>query len=78
MLPLTLAFLGSLLFWIVVEFLWYIQGDWNDTYTDENGVVLDCFAGSGTTLVAAKTLNRQFIGLEKEKEFYDICLERLK
>jgi DNA modification methylase len=29
-------------------------------------------------MVAAKTLNRQFIGIEKEKEYYDICLERLK
>lgn len=29
-------------------------------------------------LVAAKNLNRQFIGIEKEKEYYDICLERLK
>lgn len=57
-----------------VELLEYLI----NTYTDENGVVLDCFAGSGTTLVAAKTLNRQFIGIEKEKEYYDICLERLK
>jgi excinuclease UvrABC helicase subunit UvrB len=29
------------------------------------------------SLVAAKNLNRQFIGIEKEKEYYDICLERL-
>ena len=48
------------------------------TYTNENDIVLDCFAGSGTTLVASKNLNRQFIGIEKEKEYYDICLERLK
>jgi len=48
------------------------------TYTNENDIVLDCFAGSETTLVASKNLNRQFIGIEKEKEYYDICLERLK
>ena len=48
------------------------------TYTQEGDTVLDCFAGSGTTLLAAKNLNRQFIGIEKEKEYYDICLERLK
>lgn len=48
------------------------------TYTDENDLVLDNCAGSGSTLVAAKNLNRQFIGIEKEKEYYDICLERLK
>jgi len=47
------------------------------TYTKENDIVLDCFAGSGSSLVAAKNLNRQFIGIEKEKEYYDICLERL-
>jgi site-specific DNA-methyltransferase (adenine-specific) len=41
-------------------------------------VVVDPFAGGGTTLVAAKNLNRQFIGIEKEKKYYDICLQRLK
>lgn len=48
------------------------------TYTNEGDVVLDNSCGSGTTLLAAKNLNRQFIGIEKEKEYYDICLERLK
>jgi site-specific DNA-methyltransferase (adenine-specific) len=48
------------------------------TYTNEEDLVLDNCAGSGSTLVAAKNLNRQFIGIEKEKEYYDICLERLK
>lgn len=48
------------------------------TYTNENDLVLDNCAGSGSTLVAAKNLNRQFIGIEKEKEYYDICLERLR
>jgi len=48
------------------------------TYTNENDLVLDNCAGSGSTLVAAKNLNRQFIGIEKEKEYYNICLERLK
>ena len=48
------------------------------TYTDKNDIVLDNCCGSGTSLIAAKNLNRQFIGIEKEKEYYDICLERLK
>jgi site-specific DNA-methyltransferase (adenine-specific) len=48
------------------------------TYTNEGDVVLDCFAGSGTTLVAAKNLNRQFIGIEKDEKIYNICMERLK
>ena len=48
------------------------------THTNEGDLILDNCAGSGSTLVAAKNLNRQFIGIEKEKEYYDICLERLK
>jgi site-specific DNA-methyltransferase (adenine-specific) len=49
-----------------------------NTYTNEGDLILDNCAGSGSTLLAAKNLNRQFIGIEKEKEYYDICLERLK
>lgn len=48
------------------------------TYTNEGDMVLDNSCGSGTTCLAAKNLNRQFIGIEKEKEYYDICLKRLK
>lgn len=48
------------------------------TYTNENDLVLDNCAGSGSTLVAAKNLNRQFIGIEKEKDYYDICIKRLR
>jgi site-specific DNA-methyltransferase (adenine-specific) len=48
------------------------------TYTNEGDLVLDNCAGSGSTLVAAKKTNRNFIGIEKEKQYYDICLERLK
>lgn len=48
------------------------------SWTNENDLVLDPLAGSGTTLLAAKNLKRQFIGIEREKEYFDICLERLK
>lgn len=47
------------------------------TYTNEGDLVLDNCMGSGTTCLAAKNLNRQFIGIEKEKEYYDICVKRI-
>ena len=48
------------------------------TYTQDGDLILDNCAGSGSTLVAAKNLNRQFVGIEKEENYYNICLERLK
>lgn len=46
--------------------------------TPENGLVLDPFAGSGTTLKACSNLNRNYIGIEMNKEYIDIINERLK
>lgn len=47
------------------------------TYTNENDLVLDNCMGSGTTCLAAKNLNRQFIGIEKEESFFKIAQQRL-
>ena len=47
------------------------------TYTNEGDLILDNCSGSGTTLLAAKNTNRNFIGIEKEEKYYNICLERL-
>ena len=46
--------------------------------SEEQDLVLDPFAGSGTTGVACKNLNRKYILIEKEKEYNDIIKERLK
>lgn len=43
----------------------------------EGGVVLDCFAGSGTVGVACVGLNRRFVLIEKEKEYCEIIKQRL-
>lgn len=43
----------------------------------ENDVVLDCFMGSGTTGVACKKLNRNFIGIELDENYFNIAEERI-
>lgn len=45
--------------------------------TQEGDVVLDAFIGSGTTAVACKNTNRQYIGFEIEQKWYDIAVNRL-
>jgi len=47
------------------------------TYTNENDLVLDNTAGSGTTAIACLEENRQFIVMEKEQKYYDIILKRV-
>lgn len=47
------------------------------TYTDEGDLVLDFTMGSGSTGVACKNLNRNFIGIELDKEYYNIATERI-
>jgi len=47
------------------------------TYTKEYDIVLDCFAGSGSTLVAANQLDRYFIGIEKEIEYFETIKKKL-
>ena len=47
------------------------------TYTDEGELVLDIFAGSGTVGKACQNTKRNFILIEKEKEYVDIMSNRL-
>ena len=46
--------------------------------TNPDQIVLDPFAGSSTTGVAAVRLSRKFIGIEKEKQYLDLSLHRIK
>ena len=54
-------------------FEWLIK-----SYTDEGDLVVDNCIGSGTTAVACINTNRNYIGFEKEKEYYEMCMERIK
>ena len=47
------------------------------TYTSEDDVVLDSCMGSGTTGVACKNLNRNFIGIELDLEYFKIAEKRI-
>lgn len=46
--------------------------------TDESNIVLEPFAGAGSTCIAAKNLNRRFIGIEIDEEYAKIANERLE
>ncbi|MFA5999866.1 MAG: site-specific DNA-methyltransferase [Candidatus Paceibacterota bacterium] len=48
-----------------------------ETYTNENDIVLDPFAGSFTTAIACLNSNRKFIGIELSKEYYEIGKKRI-
>lgn len=45
--------------------------------TQPNDIVLDCFCGSGTTCVACQETGRRYIGMEINKEYYEIAKKRI-
>lgn len=51
---------------------WFIK-----LFTEENDLVLDPFLGSGTTVVAAKELGRDYLGIDIVEEYCDIARERV-
>jgi len=54
----------------LMTYLMQVRGDWD--------VVFDPFMGSGTTGVAALNLGKKFIGVEKEKHYFDVACSRIK
>lgn len=51
---------------------WFIE-----KFTNENDLVLDPFMGLGTTGISCKKMNRDFIGIELDKNYYDIAEKRI-
>ncbi len=52
---------------------WFIK-----LFSEENDVVLDPFAGSGTTCIAAHELNRRFIGIELKREYFETAEKNIE
>lgn len=52
---------------------WFIK-----LFTKEGDLVLDPFLGSGTTNIAAKDLERKYLGIEINDEYYQLALSRVK
>lgn len=46
--------------------------------TPPNGIVLDCFMGSGSTGIACVNLGKNFIGIEIDKDYYEIAKKRIE
>jgi DNA modification methylase len=49
-----------------------------NTYTNEGDTVLDFTMGSGTTGVACANLNRKFIGIEMDENYFNIAKQRIE
>jgi DNA modification methylase len=47
-------------------------------YSDENNIIFDPFSGIGTTELAAKKMNRNFIGFEISQEYCDVANKRIE
>ena len=47
-------------------------------HSNENQIILDPFMGSGTTGVACKNLNRKFIGIELDENYFNIAKDRIE
>lgn len=54
-----------------------LASDHIQSWSNPSDVILDPFAGSGTTLKAAKELNRKFIGIEINPDYVEICQRRI-
>jgi site-specific DNA-methyltransferase (adenine-specific) len=60
------------------HFHYHLQKRLLKIFQKKNDIVLDPFMGTGTTGVACKKLNRQFIGIELDQEYFKIAKERIE
>ena len=49
-----------------------------ESFSNPRDLVLDPFCGSGSTLLAARELNRRFLGIELSKQYFDLAEHRLR
>ncbi|OUD12341.1 DNA-methyltransferase [Thioflexithrix psekupsensis] len=56
----------------------YIVQELIKLLSKENDIILDPFCGSGTTCLAAKNLNRHYLGIEIKPEYVELANQRLK
>ena len=47
------------------------------TYSNEGDLILDNCMGSGSTGIACYNTNRNFIGIEKDEKYFNVCEERI-
>lgn len=48
-----------------------------NTYTNKDDIVLDFTIGSGTTAIACLNTNRRYLGIEKDKQIFDMAIDRV-
>ena len=54
----------------------YLPSEIIKRFTDEDGMVLDCFGGTGTTMMACEQLNRKCFMMELEPRYVDVIINR--
>ena len=60
------------------QFPYQLAYDHIVSWSNEGDTILDCFMGSGTTGAAAKNLNRNFIGMELDENYFEIAKKRIE
>ena len=54
----------------------YLPSEIIERFTKKDGSVIDCFCGTGTTLIACEQLGRRCYGIEIEPKYVDVIIER--